>query len=97
MLTKSHFVEPLPIMLKLLEVCQETQTDIKGLKQKVDILENLVKQRVENQTINADKSFKSSKNNVDWIEVCIIFIIIFSVFTNYIINQFYLNSHIGNI
>ena len=66
-------------MLKLLEVCQETQTDIKGLKQKVDILENLVKQRVENQTINTDKSFKSSKNNADWIEVCIIFIIIFMI------------------
>lgn len=74
MLTKSYFVEPLPIMLKLLEVCQETQTDIKELKQKVNSLENLVKKQVENPTMNAEKC---SKNN-DWIEVYIVFIIIFS-------------------
>ena len=67
-----HFVEIIPTLLKLLEVCQETQTDIKKLNQKVDLLENLVKKQVENQNINSEKSFKGSgnyKNDNNWIEV----------------------------
>jgi hypothetical protein len=67
-----HFVELIPTLLKLLEVCQETQTDTKKLNQKVDSLENLVKKQVENQNINSEKSFKGSgnyKNDNNWIEV----------------------------
>ena len=67
-----HFVELIPILLKLLEVCQETQTDTKKLNQKVDSLENLLKKQVENQNINSEKSFKGSgnyKSDNNWIEV----------------------------
>lgn len=70
---KLYFVESIPILLKLLEICQETQTDIKGLRQKIDLLENLVKkQKEEIQKLDTGKSFKGSsnhKNDVNWIEV----------------------------
>ena len=68
-------IESIPILVKLLEICQETQTDIKGLRQKIDSLENLVKkQKEEIQKLDAGKLFKGSgnnKNDIDWIEVFI--------------------------
>ena len=61
--------------MKLLGICQETQTDIKGLRQKIDSLENLIiKQKEEIQKLDTGKTFRGSgnhKNDIDWIEVFI--------------------------
>ncbi|CAB5388999.1 unnamed protein product [Rhizophagus irregularis] len=61
------------ILVKILKICQETQSDTKGLQQTIDSLEKTVtKQKEEIQKLNdALKSFKGSGNhinNVNWIE-----------------------------
>lgn len=64
------------ILVQLLKICQETQSNIKGLRQTIDSLEKTaIKQKEEIQKLNdAIKSFKGSgnyKNDVNWIEVYI--------------------------
>ena len=63
-------LESAPILTKILEICQESQTDIKGLGQKIDLLENVIKkQKEEIQRLNNGKLSKNDDTN--WIEVCI--------------------------
>jgi hypothetical protein len=62
---------------------------MKGLRQKIDMLENLVKkQKEEIQKLDIGKSFKGSgnhKNDIDWIEVFIKNLDL--LVTNYILNS----------
>ena len=57
--------------MKLLKICQETQTDVKSLRQKIDFLEDIIKnQKEEIQKLNnSEKSSKNHKMDIDWIEV----------------------------
>ena len=60
--------------MKLLKICQETQIDVKSLRQKIDFLEDIIKNQKEKiqKLNNSKKSFKGFKNhkmNIDWIEV----------------------------
>ncbi|PKY59908.1 hypothetical protein RhiirA4_483046 [Rhizophagus irregularis] len=71
---ETNYILGIPLILvKILKICQETQSDTKGLRQTIDSLEKTVtKQKEEIQKLNdALKSFKGSGNhinNVNWIE-----------------------------